>query len=118
MSNFVEINGSPDELRVTGTLMGARAAELKAKAEAILDRISDLEDTQPWGADHFGKNFLAGYHQVPKGGDRAFNTVLAGELSQAGQGLARIGDAVGASMTDYQVADGQNAADIATTGPV
>src|SRR5262249_57570235 len=77
------------------------------------------ESGQPWGNDHFGNSFKTqqnGYFSVPEGADKPFNEILKHELSNAGEGLGRIGDGTMGAMNDYQLTDGVNGQQINKVG--
>ncbi|MEN3305056.1 MAG: hypothetical protein V7603_1258 [Micromonosporaceae bacterium] len=112
MSSLVSVEGSPDEVSGTGSLIKALSADLGSQTTGIVSEINTLEAGQPWGNDHFGESFKnqpQGYFSVPEGGDKAFNEILKDELGNAGDNLGKIGDGVTHAMMDYQVTDTTNA---------
>ena len=116
MSNFVEINDDPDEIRARGALLSARGQAFSARTSELVGRINGIEAGAPWGSDKYGKEFLenehGGYHST-KHTDVPFNEYVKTSASGVGPKLTKTGDAIEGAMTGYQFADIDNQGDIA-----
>ena len=116
MSNFVEINDDPDEIRGQGALLAGRGEAFDAQARGLVDRINAIEAEAPWGGDEYGQQFLDGEHggyQSTKHTDVPFNEYVKTGATGVGPKMTRTGEAIDGAMTGYQFADVDNQADIA-----
>lgn len=118
MSNYVNLQGNPGDMAVTGANLKAAAASLKSEAERILHDIHAIENRKPWGDDEAGLAFEARYHQTPEGDPhgKPFNQSLHDELTKAGEPLDRAGDGIMSAMMGYLTTDGGAASDIDALG--
>jgi hypothetical protein len=115
MSNFVEINEDPDEIRGRGAALAGQGEAFDARAQELVGRIDAIEARAPWGADEFGEKFLnnenGGYHST-RHTDEPFNEFVKTNATGVGPKVARTGEAIQAAMTNYQFTDVDNQADI------
>ena len=112
MSNFVEINGDPDEIRARGARLAARGRGFEARAQNLVDRIAGIEGGAPWGGDGPGAEFLKPYKSTEHT-EEPFNEYVKNGANGLGQKLTRTGEAIENAMIGYQFADLDNESDIA-----
>jgi hypothetical protein len=115
MSNFVEINEDPDEIRGRGAVLAGQGQAFDARTQELVSRVEALEANAPWGADKYGTQFLnnenGGYHSTEHT-DVPFNEYVKTGSAEVGQKIVRTGEAIAGAMTGYQFADIDNQTDI------
>jgi hypothetical protein len=115
MSNFVEINEDPDEIRGRGAVLAGQGQAFDARTQELVSQVESLEAGAPWGSDKYGTQFLnnenGGYHST-KNTDVPFNEYVKTGSADLGQKIVRTGEAIEGAMTGYQFADIDNQTDI------
>jgi len=110
MSNVVKITGSPAELIGAATLLSTDGERLQSDLGGLLGTIERLETDAVLGNDEFGREFKKTYHE---GSPTATDATKDAALKIAEHGV-QFGEAVGKTMQEYLVVDGQGAADISS----
>ena len=118
MSNFVEINSDPDEIRAHGAMLAGKGHAFTARTQDLVGQIRAVEAGAPWGSDHVGRKFLdtgegGGYYYPVEGADKPFNDYVQTSSTDFGPKLTKTGEAIDSAMTGYQFADLDNQSDIA-----
>jgi hypothetical protein len=112
MSNYIKVEGDPDDVIGIGARLKSQAASFGAQAQGILHEITSIDGGAPWGQDETGHEFQKSYNQVPEGGDTPFSDAVKTELSKAGEQLDKVGDGIMLAMTSYQSVDTTSEHDI------
>jgi hypothetical protein len=112
MPNYAELTGASGVIGAAARLAAAGNA-LDGDVSRIVSDIETAESAQPWGHDKYGHGFVAGYH-APVQGAGPLNDATKTSARPLGQDLADAGDAAMSAVIDYEAADAENAASIAT----
>ncbi|MBO4208940.1 hypothetical protein [Micromonospora echinofusca] len=112
MGTYFEIDGDPNQVAATGSVLRAMAESLRAKSQGALGQINGIEGERPWGADKYGQAFESTYRQVPEGGDTPFSDTVKDGLGRGGEQLQRASGGVVRAMNDYQGVEAENEAGI------
>jgi hypothetical protein len=112
MSNYLDVDGSPMDVRAVGAQLQAQATAFNEQAQEILGEISTIEDGQPWGNDHFGTSFKEQYFRPVEDG-APVSDAIKDNMVAVGEELDRTGAAIMGAMDDYERTDTQNSSDIA-----
>lgn len=114
MGTYIKIDGDPNRVAATGVALRAMAEALHGQLQAPLAEINAIDGERPWGTDHFGDGFEATYDYVPDGSEEKLRDSIRNGMSNAGEGLGRVGGATVLAMTEIQGGDSQSASDIRT----
>lgn len=108
MGTYLDIDGNPLEVTATGAILRSIGASFHSESQAILGDINAVNAERPWGNDSYGQAFETTYNVVPEGSDGPLRDAVDDGLSQAGDGLTKVGDSTVQAMTEYQGVDDEN----------
>ena len=115
MSEYVRIDGDPNEVHGTAARLEAMGARMDSAAQSAISKINSLAGSAPWGNDDYGTAFLETYNQKTAGADGsagALSDVVQQDLGATGPAMTKLGGDVSSAIASYTLNDSTSSADI------